>query len=97
MAEYGARTIYPRQCRAAREVLGIPQAEAAAAIGVSASTLSLFERGKRQLSPNAMARLIAFFEAHRVTFWLDARHGVFFIQEDGSLSGAAAPEAMLRC
>ncbi len=90
------RTIYPRQCRAARKLTRSTQKDVAQAAGVSPSALSLFERGKRQLPPDAMARLIAFFETHRVTFWLGEDQGVYFALEDGSLTGITIAEEILR-
>ncbi len=90
------RSIHPRQCRAAREVQRITQAEAASAIGVSASALSLFERGRRQLAPDAMARLIAFYAKHRVTFWHGEDQGIYFVQSDGSYTGVTIGEGVLR-
>ena len=90
------RIIHPRQCRAARGIRKITQAQTAEAIDVSASTLSLFERGKHQLGPDATARLISFFEARRVTFWLGEETGIYFALEDGTITGITMSEELLR-
>ncbi|MEM7428653.1 MAG: helix-turn-helix transcriptional regulator [Pseudomonadota bacterium] len=90
------RTIHPRQCRAAREVSGLTQAEVAAAIDVSASALSLFEREKQQLPGDAMGRLIVYFMSRRIAFWLkDGTPGIYFVREDGTFSGITIGEGVL--
>jgi transcriptional regulator with XRE-family HTH domain len=42
-------TITPEQVKAARELLGWSQADLAAQVGVSDTTISLFERGQGRL------------------------------------------------
>ncbi len=67
-----------RQARAARYVVGAAQREIADAAGFSRSALSHFETGRRGLSAQAMARLVAVYAARGVTFREGGRDGVFW-------------------
>jgi len=52
--------------RAARTALGISQADLAAGLGVSQSTIARCERGAGTIPANTMLKAISFFKSHHV-------------------------------
>jgi len=54
-----------------RERLGLPQASLAAAIGVRQSSVSNYERGTQQVSPDVARRVIAVAKERGVTLTFD--------------------------
>ena len=64
----GLNVITPNQCRAARALIQIGQAELAGAAGVSKQTLVDFERGARQPYERTIDRIVTALEAAGVEF-----------------------------
>lgn len=56
----------PSQCRAARALLDMTQPQLAEAAGLGLSTIVDFEKSRRELSPEAMGRIGAAFDASGV-------------------------------
>jgi transcriptional regulator with XRE-family HTH domain len=58
----------PAQCRAARALLGITQGELAVSAGLGLSTVVDFEKGRRQVSENAIRSIEKALEEVGITF-----------------------------
>ena len=69
--------IIPSQCRAARALVRMSQADLAGKAGVATQTLADFERGARQPYDRTLADIVKALEAA----------GVEFIQENGGGPG----------
>ena len=61
-------TISPEQCRAARGLLNMSQADLAKAAGVAQSTVADFERGARMPIPNNLTAIRSTLEAAGIDF-----------------------------
>ena len=68
MMQFMSTYIHPKQCRAARGLLGIPRKDLAAASSVSVQTIAGFERGGRVPIRNNSAAIRAALEAAGVEF-----------------------------
>lgn len=69
----------PEQCRAARALLGISQAELVDGSGVAKATIAAFELGQRKPYQRTLAAIRAALEAA----------GVVFLPENGNGPGVA--------
>jgi transcriptional regulator with XRE-family HTH domain len=68
----------PAQCRAARALLDITQTHLAQSADLGLSTVVDFEKGRRQVSPDALAALQGALEHAGITFsWDSGGEGVF--------------------
>jgi transcriptional regulator with XRE-family HTH domain len=74
----------PRQCRAARSLLGWSQDELAQVSQVHKSTIALFELGKRQPYDRTLDDLRAALEAAGVEFTNGMRPGVRLRKDAGA-------------
>lgn len=61
----------PTQCRAARALAGLSQAQLAKEADVALATVAAFEQGVRQPYRRTLAALVAVLEAHRVKVTAD--------------------------
>ena len=59
-------SFFPNQCRAARGLLNLSQAQVATTAHIAATTLSQFERGERIPSYNNFQAIIAALESHGI-------------------------------
>jgi transcriptional regulator with XRE-family HTH domain len=66
----------PRQCRAARSLLGWTQVRLAKAAGLGVSTVGDFEMGRREVSPEAFMAIRGALEADGIRFTNGRRPGV---------------------
>lgn len=75
------------QCRVARALLGLEQAEIGARAGLSRWTVVMFEAGDRRLRPATGAALRAAFEASGIVFLDGRRFGAILPPESGDSAG----------
>jgi transcriptional regulator with XRE-family HTH domain len=61
-------TVTPEQVKAARLLLGWSRSDLAGQVGVSETTVAVFEKGKRRPSPFKLSAVRAAFEASGVEF-----------------------------
>ena len=60
--------ITPRQCKAARDLLGWSQIDLKEKSGISANTIAHFEKDKRNLTIQTMEKIVNTFIANGITF-----------------------------
>jgi transcriptional regulator with XRE-family HTH domain len=68
--------VTPAQCRAARGLLGWTQARLAKAAHIGISTIYDFERERREVHPDSVAKMQKSFEASGIAFLNGKRPGV---------------------
>jgi transcriptional regulator with XRE-family HTH domain len=83
MSTENVDTISRAQCRGARGLLNLTQPELAAAAGLGLSSIVDFERERRQVSKEAVAKIRAALE----------RGGIEFIDENGGGPGVRLRKA----